>query len=773
MENNTNQAIINKNVRITGVVQGVGFRPFIFNIAKAHKLSGYVLNDTQGVFIEAEGDQDSINKFVKSIKEEAPAASKINDITVNDGVLKEYTFFEIKKSVLNGSKNADISIDIATCSDCEKELFDKDNFRYKYPFINCTNCGPRFTIINDIPYDRKNTSMNNFTMCEVCQAEYDNPSDRRFHAQPNACPACGPHFALYDNHRNIIEETNPIYRAVEFLKIGKVIAIKGLGGYHLTADAQDNFAVKTLRDRKFREDKPFALMTKSIEMIKQVCYVGEKEEELLKSAASPIVLLTKKESDLISNFIAPKHQTLGFMLPYTPAHKLICEQMQYLVMTSGNRSNEPIYYKDEDAFYHLRDIADYFLVHNREIVRRCDDSVVRVFNGKPMMLRRSRGYVPETFAVDIKFKKPILAVGAHLKNTFAYGFDGKAVVSHHIGDLDNLETYDAFVSGINDFSKMFDIVPEIIAHDMHPDYLSSQYSYDEKLPKVSVQHHHAHIAACMCENKLNEKIIGIAWDGTGLGTDSTIWGSEFLIADYKNFERAAHFEYLNLPGGEKAIAEPWRIALAALYDVYKEHLLDFNFAFLKNKDKEEVDFLIDMLKKNVNIIKSCGMGRLFDAVSSLLDICGEVHYEGQAAIELELAIEDKIKDYKNYYNYVIDYNVKPYVISYKEIISQIVDDLIIHKLGISSISAKFHNTLAMIIFDITLRLSKDTGIHNVVLSGGTFQNMYLLNRVYKQLTSYDFKVYTHSHFPPNDGCISLGQLAIAGSRVMGQGSREL
>jgi len=759
-----NQAIINKNIRITGIVQGVGFRPFIFNLAKSHNLKGYVLNDTQGVLIEVEGEHDVINKFVNSIKTDAPIHSKIDNIMVDDGALKEFSGFEIKKSAANGSKNTNISPDLATCADCEKELFDKENFRFRYPFINCTNCGPRFSIINDVPYDRKNTSMKDFTMCEVCQKEYDDPSDRRFHAQPNACPACGPHYALYDNRRNKIEDKDPIAKATEFLKIGKIIAIKGLGGYHLAVDAQDNFAVKTLRDRKFREDKPFALMAKNIEMIKQVCYVNEKEEELLKSAASPIVLLERKESDLISNFVAPKHKTLGFMLPYMPAHKLILEHMPYIVMTSGNKSNEPVYYKDEDAFYHLKDIADYFLAHNREIVRRCDDSVVRVFNRRPQILRRSRGYVPFVLKTDIEFKKPALAVGAHLKNTFAYGFGNKIVVSHHIGDLDNLETYDAFVSGINDFSKIFDVIPEVIAHDMHPDYLSSQYSYDEKLPKVSVQHHHTHIAACMCENKLNEKVIGVAWDGTGLGADNTVWGSEILIADYKGFERAAHFDYLNLPGGEKAIAEPWRIALAALYDIYKEHLLDFNFAFLKNKDKEEVDFLIDILKKDVNIVKSCGIGRLFDAVSAILNVCGEVNYEGQAAIELEQAIDINVRDYKNYYDYVINYETKPYVASYKEIISQVVDDLIINKLGVGSISAKFHNTLAMIIFDIVLRLSRDTGINKIVLSGGAFQNIYLLHRVCQKLRKFEFEVYTHGNFPPNDGCISLGQLAIAGTR---------
>ncbi|MFH1453734.1 MAG: carbamoyltransferase HypF [Armatimonadota bacterium] len=765
MGSKLSQKFINKNIRVTGVVQGVGFRPFIFNLAKKHNLKGYVLNDNQGVFIEVEGAGDIIDKFINSVKEESPAASRIDSVLVNDGNLSEFSDFEIKESRKGEVKDINISPDLCICRDCSEELFDKENFRYRYPFINCTNCGPRFSIVTDVPYDRANTSMKDFKMCHICENEYGNPEDRRFHAQPNACSKCGPVFTLYDNRKHKINDGDPITMAVDMLKVGKIIAVKGIGGYHLAVDAQDNFAVKQLRERKFREDKPFALMAKNIDMIKQVCYVSEKEEELLKSPASPIVLLKKKNKGILSDFVAPRHKTLGFMLPYTPAHKLIAEESGlYLVMTSANKSNEPIYYKDEDAFYHLRDIADYFLMHNRDIVRRCDDSVVRAFNGKAMTLRRSRGYVPNVLLVPGNFKKTVLALGAHLKNTFSYGFGSKAVVSHYIGDLDNLETYDAFTTGIEDMGKIFNVKAEVLVHDLHPDYLSTQHSYEQNLPQIGVQHHHAHIAACMCENNLDEKVIGIAWDGTGLGTDGNIWGSEFMIADYNNFERVAHFDYMNLPGGEKAIQEPWRMAFSILYDVYREDLLDFNFEFLKQKNRDEIEFLLDILKKNVNVIKSSGMGRLFDAVSALLGLCGEINYEGQAAIELELAINPQMKDYKNYYNYKNSYDCYPYEISYKEIIAQIVNDIIINKLEVSSISAKFHNTLAMIIFDVVLRLSKEKNINKVVLSGGTFQNMYLLERVYSLLSNYDFEVYTHSTFPPNDGCISLGQLMVAKKR---------
>jgi len=748
---------------ITGIVQGVGFRPFIYNLAKKYELKGYVLNNTSGVNIEVEGESSVIDEFIQKVKTEPPPQAVIFEMHSQNIEPLGYEDFTIRKSDDQEEKFVPISPEIATCKDCLKEFFDPSDHRYRYPFINCTNCGPRFTIVKDIPYDRKFTTMAPFIMCEKCQREYDDPGDRRFHAQPNACPKCGPKLSLLDDKGGEINVPDVITEVCRLLKDGKIIAIKGLGGYHLACDAMNKDAVSTLRSRKFREHKPFALMVKDVETAKTLCYVNDDEEKLLKGTIRPIVLLRKRPDCPVAESVAPHQEYHGVMLPYTPLHHvLMAESGLVLVMTSGNISSEPIVYHDDEAFERLSRIPDYFLVHDREIHIRTDDSVSRVWHGKEVVLRRSRGYCPFPLLLPFQFEEQILACGAELKNTFCLTRGNYAFMSHHIGDLENLETLTSFEQGIEHFKRIFYIDPAYVAYDLHPDYLSTKYALSVNgVPKIGIQHHHAHIASCMCDNGIDGEVIGISFDGTGYGTDEKIWGGEFLVCDYGGFERVAHLEYVPLPGGEKAIKEPWRMAASFLDRIYGDSMYGLGIDFVKTLDRNKWTIIKKMIDKGLNSPLTSSSGRLFDAVSALVGVRQEVYYEGQAAIELEMAAD---KDEEGFYSYDLEELGNGSQVMLEPIIKGVVSD-ISEGVSVPTIAGKFHNTMAKIILNICLRVRKTSGIEKVALSGGVFQNTLLLNKTFTLLDGSGFKVYTQHRVPPNDGGIALGQAVIANELI--------
>ncbi len=792
-------------IHITGIVQGVGFRPFVYNLAEELGLTGWVRNTSAGVDIQVDGDESSLSDFARIIKESAPPLALIASLEVDPCPSSGFTSFEIIHSEPIPGAFQPISPDVSICDDCLREMFDPTDRRYLYPFINCTNCGPRFTIIKDIPYDRPKTTMAPFEMCPACAAEYDDPKDRRFHAQPVACAECGPHVWLetadsgqpsaVSKPLSASTSANAIKETQELLTDGKILAIKGLGGFHLACDATNAAAVEELRRRKLRVDKPFALMMPDIETIEQHCYLSEAERKLLESPQHPIVLLWRRPESTIAQAVAPGQNTLGVMLPYTPLHYLlfanhptsnIHSPISSLVMTSGNLSEEPIATDNHEARQRLADLADAFLMHNRDIHVRCDDSVYRVVSGQwlgdrnssnhqPLLtthypLRRSRGYAPYpiVFPTDTP---PILATGPELKNTFCLTKDRYAFISHHIGDLENYETLRAFEDGVEHFERLFRIQPEIIAYDLHPNYMATRYALEraEKgdLSVVGVQHHHAHIAACMADHALkgDKPVIGISFDGTGYGDDGAIWGGEFLFADYYGYHRFAHLAYTPLPGGDKAIKEPWRMALSWLntsgvewsddlhpvqYSINSEQLAVENPKFtIQNSDS-----LRHQLTTGINAPKTSSMGRLFDAVAALSGVRQTVNYEAQAAIEFE-ALADP--DEANHYSFTI-HNSK--LIDPTPMFQAITADL---KSGgsISTISARFHNGLAQMVADVSLAMRSEFDINTVVLSGGVWQNITLLNKSLALLEKEGFEVLIHEKVPANDGGISLGQAMIA------------
>lgn len=750
-------------IEIRGIVQGVGFRPFVYNLAQKCHLRGYVLNDTDGVEVEAEGSKPDLNRFLYGIKSSAPPQSKIVEMKVLKIAPQGYPDFTIRESKKKDTRTVLVSPDLATCPDCLNELFDPEDRRFNYPFLNCTNCGPRLTIIQDTPYDRKKTTMSAFKMCSDCSREYHDPQDRRFHAQPNACPVCGPKLTLADNNGKLFNDPDPVSSTITLLKKGHIVAIKGIGGYHLACDATNKKAVSVLRKRKYREDKPFALMAKDLKTIRRFCHLNSSEVELLQTTQRPIVLLKKKKVNLIAPEVAPLQKIFGVMFPYSPLHHLLLRNSNLiLVMTSGNQSDEPIAYEDEEAFERLEKIADYFLLHNREIHRRCDDSVTRIFNGKEMVLRRGRGYVPLPINVDLKFTKHILATGAQFKNTFCLARGSFAFPSTHIGDLENYETLDFYSREIERFKKLCSVKPEVVAYDMHPEYLSTKYALSLKnIKKIPVQHHYAHIASCMAENKISQKVIGVAFDGTGYGEDENIWGGEFLLADLQGFQRIAHFKYVPMPGGEAAIKNPWMMAISYLYTCYREDFLNLDLEFVRKIDFSRWEIIRKMLDQKVNLFLTSSAGRLFDSVSVLLNFREKTNYEGQPAVELEFWAEEKIK---GEYDYEITKEKDLYLIRPELIIKGVVNDLI-KKERKSKISARFHNTMAQIINGVCSRLRKECDLNSVCLSGGVFQNTFLLNRTYALLSKNKFRVYTHHLVPPNDGGISLGQAVIANQRI--------
>jgi len=755
---------IRKNIIIKGIVQGVGFRPFIHKLVQNYNLSGWVLNSNQGVEMDIEGKTEELNNFISDIKKKLPPLARIEKIDVNQLPLIGYKGFFIKKSIVKeGDGFVLVSPDISICEDCLQELFDPHNRRFRYPFINCTNCGPRFTIIKDIPYDREKTTMSIFKMCPQCQSEYENIEDRRYHAQPNACADCGPQVFLYQNKKRLEEDIDPIEEAVKLLKEGKIGAIKGLGGFHLACDATNNKAVARLRRLKNRETKPFALMSSDLEKINQYCEVKKKEEECLINQSRPVVLLKKKKNNLISPLVAPNNNCLGVMLPYTPLHYLLLkDNFTALIMTSGNIADQPIIGDNQEALEKLDGIADFFLLYNRDIFDRCDDSVLKIINGNNVFFRRSRGFVPHPIILDFKLKE-VLALGGELKNTISFSKENYVFLSQYLGDLKSLETLNFLKESIVILKKIFRIDPEIIACDLHPDYLSTQYAEEIKVKKglkvVKVQHHHAHIVSCMAENNIKEKVIGVAYDGTGYGDDGNIWGGEFLLCDLKEYLRIGHLKYYPLPGGDKAITEPWRMAYSYLYSIYGPKAKTLNIDFRHRMDYNSLSIIEKMIDKNINSPLTSSCGRLFDAVSSLIGIRDEISYEGQAAMELESFCASGIKDR---YNFCICKEGEEFIIDPQEIFIGIIEDL---KKGLDKkiMAAKFHNTVAEFTLNLCGKIRKNNGINKIALSGGVFQNRYLTEKIISLLEEDNFQVYTQRKVPPNDGGISLGQAVVAGS----------
>ena len=743
-----------------GIVQGVGFRPFVYSNANRRALHGRVLNNASGVLIDLEGDASDIDHFVRELQSNPPPLASIESIERLENLVPlDYRDFQILESDPAGRKFVPVSADVATCDDCLTELFDKSNRRYRYPFINCTNCGPRFTIIQRVPYDRENTTMQSFAMCDVCRAEYENPLDRRFHAEPTACDACGPRLRLLDQEGTEVAG-DAVTLAIGLLAAGKILAIKGIGGFHLACDGLSREAVARLRGRKFREDKPFALMAASVDAIRPYCRISNNEITLLESAARPIVLLERKRWNAIPRAVAPGVNTLGFMLPYAPLHYLLLESLDRpLVMTSGNISDEPICFRDSEAHQRLNSIADYFLVHDRPIHIRTDDSVVRSFNEREMVLRRSRGFAPAAIRTAFKFERSILACGAELKNTFCLARGHSAFVSHHIGDLENLETLRSFTEGIEHYKHLFDIGPEVVAYDLHPEYLSTKYalSLDGISDKFAVQHHHAHIASCMADNQIDGEVIGVAFDGLGFGLDGELWGGEFFVADFCDAERVAHLANVPLPGGAKAIREPWRLAAVYLQQTFGNNFTDLDLPFTRGLDAKRWSTLNSMIAARVNCPETSSMGRLFDAVSGLLTLRSSINYEGQAAIELEGIAERVVT---GFYEFQVDGDG----ITAEPVIRKIVEDLL-DEVPIGQISARFHLSVAQLIVTVAQKVREERHLNRVALSGGVFQNMWLLERVTGLLRENHFEVFTHSRVPTNDGGISLGQAAVANARL--------
>ena len=757
----TDQEIREKGVRtrIKGIVQGVGFRPFIYNLALAHDLRGFVSNTSEGVYIEVEGGPDFLDAFHRGIIAEKPPLAHITSIETIEQGLKSYSDFTIHKSEAQEHRRTLISPDVCVCEDCLRELFDPKDRRFRYPFINCTNCGPRYTIIMDIPYDRPFTAMKGFKMCPPCEAEYHDPADRRFHAQPNACWDCGPLVRLWAHAGQEIRAGNPIEEARKLLKQGKIVAIKGLGGFHLAADATNNEAVKRLRQRKHREEKPLALMCPSLEQIREFARVTKDEESLLNSIQRPIVILEKRPNADIAEEVSPRNRTYGFMLPYTPLHYLLFQgdDLPALVMTSGNISEEPIAIDNEEAFERLGDIADYFLNHNRDIYLRSDDSILRVVGTVPRQIRRSRGYVPiPTFLK--RSLEPILACGAEWKNTICLTREDQAFLSQHIGDLENLETLNFFEMTIQHLKRILEIEPKIVAYDLHPDYLSTQYALKQSsMIQVGVQHHHAHIVSAMAEHGLAGPVIGIALDGTGYGADGQIWGGELLVVEPKQFERVGHFAYLPMPGGAAAIKKPWRMAVSALYEAFGDEFLKISLPFLEDVPRKRLDILIHMIRQGVNTPLTSSCGRLFDSVAAIAGVRNYVAYEGQAAVELEAAAEE---DLERAYPFEIREKDGALQFLTAPIIRSVVADV---NEGCSTglISATFHNTLVALFLDVCERVRASRKFKQVVLSGGCFQNARLLVQLTESLENQGFEVYSQAQVPGNDGGIALGQAVAA------------
>ena len=764
---------------LRGAVQGVGFRPFVHRLAAEHRLAGWVRNSPQGVLIEAEGPRLELEKFLHRIETEKPPRSIIQNVEVFWLGAAGYHSFEIQKSDASGQKSAFVLPDIATCPDCLREIFDPSNRRYLYPFTNCTHCGPRFSIIESLPYDRANTSMKDFAMCPQCRREYDDPYNRRFHAQPNACPRCGPRLELWENGgiatlpSRLTRDLSALLAAAKSIRRGKIVAVKGVGGFHLMVDARSNEAVARLRLRKHREEKPFALLFPSLQSAKAVCEISPLEEQLLLSPEAPIVLLAKKQNAEapIADSIAPGNPNLGVMLPSNPLHHLLMAELNFpVVATSGNLSDEPICMDEWEALNCLRGIVDLYLVHNRPIVRHVDDSIVRVVLGREMIVRRARGYAPlpvqlagaenaKNEIVEIAVAGPgtTLAVGGQLKNSIALAVGPQVFISQHIGDLDTEKATNAFTSVIDDFQKLYDVKPGVVAADLHPDYQSTKFASDIPATLVHVQHHLAHVLSCMADNGIGSPALGISWDGTGLGPDGSIWGGEFFLINGQKAERIAHLRPFPLPGGETAIREPKRAAIGLLYELFGRAAFGLILPHFQQLTPIELRTYRTNLGRKINSPMTSSIGRLFDAVASLVGLRQVTRFEGQAAMDLEFAI-GKVATREAY---PLDIqNQSPFQLDWAPLVEAVLADL---KAGaaVGEISAKFHNALV----EGLVQVAKRIGEPQVVLSGGCFQNRYLLERAVNRLREEKFQPFWHRQVPTNDGGLALGQIAAARKKI--------
>jgi hydrogenase maturation protein HypF len=750
-------------VAIRGAVQGVGFRPFIYRLATELGVSGWVNNSPQGVFIEIEGDKQRLDNFLLRVEKEKPPRSFIQSLESSFLDPKGYSAFEIRESDGAGEKVALVLPDIAVCADCLRDVFDPSNRRYLYPFTNCTNCGPRFSIIEALPYDRANTTMKKFVMCAECVEEYGNPLDRRFHAQPNACPKCGPNLELWDSQGRVQSSRHQaLLAATDSIREGRIVAVKGLGGFHLVVDARSDKAVSELRDRKRREEQPFALMYPSLKMIKEDCEVSEVEERLLLSPESPIVLLKRKKVYPRSRSpnpqsVAPGNPCLGVMLPYTPLHRLLVAKLGFpVVATSGNLSDEPICIDECEALRRLDGVADLFLIHDRQIARHVDDSIARVMMGREMVLRRARGYAP--LPVRLAQKLPaLLATGAHLKNAVAISAGGEVFVSQHIGDLETPQAFDAFRRVISDFERLYEVRPEAVACDAHPDYLSTKFAEETGLFARHVQHHIAHVVSCMAENEIEGPALGVAWDGSGYGNDGTIWGGEFLRVDDSSYQRVARLRACRLPGGEKAIKEPRRAAIGLLYEIFGDELFTMDgLEPIRAFTLQERALLKEILKKRINSPITSSVGRLFDAVASIAGVRQITKFEGQGAMELEFALDGFHTDETYPARLGEEDQQSAIIVDWEPMTVGVINDI---RRGIPAgiVSAKFHNTMAESIVAVARRVGEE----RVALSGGCFQNKYLTERAVRRLRDEGFRPYWHQRVPPNDGGIALGQIVAA------------
>src|SRR5512133_4346543 len=736
-------ALTRTRVRVEGIVQGVGFRPFVHALAGRLGLAGLVANDAGGVFVEVEGSAETVERFLEALAAEAPPLAVIERVTATPLAPTGTVGFAIAPSRAGGERQALVSPDTATCADCLAELADPADRRHRYPFINCTTCGPRFTIVRDVPYDRPATTMASFAMCPDCAREYHDPADRRFHAQPVCCPAGGASLA----------------GAAARLLAGAVVAVKGLGGYHLAADAASEPAVAALRARKHREDKPFAVMVADLAGARALGAVDPAEEAMLASPRRPIVLLARRPSEgraAVAPSVAPGNRSLGVMLPYTPLHHLLLATLgRPIVLTSGNVSDEPIAYLDAEALERLGGITDWFLVHDRPIHVRADDSVVRAFRGRELPLRRSRGFAPQPLGLPWPFPRHVLACGAELKHTFCLAKDGRAFVSHHVGDLENYETFRSFTEGVEHFRRLFAVEPEVVAHDLHPEYLSTKYAVElDGVELEGVQHHHAHVAACLADNGEPGPVIGVAFDGLGFGADGTIWGGELLVADLEGFRRAGHLEVVPMPGGAAAIREPWRMAAAWLDAALGGQVPERLPVVGRHQDRWEQ--VVALGRSGTAAPVTSSAGRLFDAVAAILGVRDAVNYEGQAAVELEqLADPGEAGAY-------------PARVAGADLVRAVVQEL---EAGVAAplVAARFHNGLAGTTVAACQALRDATGLETAALSGGVFQNLLLLERTVAGLEQAGFRVLVHSRVPPNDGGISLGQAAVAGARDRARG----
>jgi len=749
-----------RKIEIKGIVQGVGFRPFVFNLAHQYQLKGWVKNTSAGVIIQVDGEDRVIDAFIQNIASSPPPLAHIDTITSSGIPSNGYSLFQIIESEAVQGAFVPISPDVAICDDCQRELFDPADPRYRYPFINCTNCGPRFSIIKDIPYDRPATTMASFPLCNFCKGEYDDPANRRFHAQPVACPNCGPHIWLEVDEKKIATRESALQQARQMLKDGKILAIKGLGGFHLACDASNTEAVQTLRERKRRTDKPFAVMVFDVKTAGKHAVFSSAELALLESKERPIVLASRHPRSEISAMVAPGNRCTGMMLPYTPLHLLLLEPCEgfpdVLVMTSANLSEEPIAYTNDDALARLSEIADGFLMNDRDIHMRIDDSVLSEFRGEAYPVRRARGFAPQPIGLP-STAPMLLAVGAELKNAFCLSKDHYAFLSHHIGDLENVETLRSFEEAIAHYEKIFRVKPAGFACDLHPDYLASRYAAEracrEDLPLFEVQHHHAHLAACLADSGCTDQqpVMGAIFDGTGLGTDGAIWGGEFLIGNYSGFERKYHLAYVPQPGGDSATRTPAKMALAHLWSAgipWDEKLAPVAFF-----SAQERGILQKQLERSINAPPTSSMGRLFDAASALINFCQVVNYEAQAAIEMESrCVDDEGGTYP--------FSIHDDIVDPAPLWDALLRD---QQAGLSKerMASRFHNSVADLVLTVSERLRGETGIQTVVLSGGVWQNKFLLTASVSRLENAGFKVLWHRQVPTNDGGIALGQAMIA------------